>query len=278
MRDRRIRLVLASVVVAMAGVGVAMAATRSTSAKNGTVKTAKVGKFGTVLVASNGMTLYRYTPDKKNVSVCNGACASYWPPLLVKGTAKPTVGSGASASLLGTTMRTGGAEQVTYAGFPLYYYAGDKKPGQANGAGLPEDVVRRQRDRRARQARRAGVRLRRDDDEEVRQRLGLSKAAVRGGGRRARPSPRLRTRKSPQKCLVPVNPRAHRDLARENLPHPPARVKRLRVRDTEGGSRRCQRISHPSQKARRPARRASSAGCSGAASRSSASSAVCSSG
>jgi predicted lipoprotein with Yx(FWY)xxD motif len=136
MRDRRIRLVLAMIVVAMAGVGVAMAATKSTSAKSGTVKAAKVGKFGTVLVASNGMTLYRYTPDKKNVSVCNGACASYWPPLLVKGTAKPTVGSGASASLLGTTMRKGGAEQVTYAGFPLYYYAGDKKPGQANGQGF----------------------------------------------------------------------------------------------------------------------------------------------
>jgi len=136
MRDRRIRLVLAILVVAMAGVGVAMAATRSTSAKNGTVKAAKVGKFGTVLVSSSGMTLYRYTPDRKNVSVCSGACATYWPPLLVKGTAKPTVGSGASASLLGTTMRSNGAEQVTYAGFPLYLYVGDKKPGQANGQGF----------------------------------------------------------------------------------------------------------------------------------------------
>jgi predicted lipoprotein with Yx(FWY)xxD motif len=136
MRDRRIRLVLAVIVVAMAGVGVAMAATGSTSAKNGTVKAAKVGKFGTVLVASNGMTLYRYTPDKKNVSVCNGACLAYWPALVVKGTAKPTAGSGASASLLGVTMRSNGAHQVTYAGFPLYYYAADKKAGQASGEGF----------------------------------------------------------------------------------------------------------------------------------------------
>ena len=68
MRDRRIGLVVAIVVVAMAGVGVAMAATRSTSAKSGTVMAAKVGKYGTVLVAANGRTLYRYTPDKKNVS------------------------------------------------------------------------------------------------------------------------------------------------------------------------------------------------------------------
>jgi predicted lipoprotein with Yx(FWY)xxD motif len=136
MRDRRIGFALAMLVVAMAGVGVAMAATKSTHAKSGTVNTAKVGKFGTVLVASNGMTLYRYTPDKRNVSVCTGACAKYWPPLLVKGTAKPTVGSGATASLLGITMRANGAHQVTYAGFPLYYYAGDKKAGQANGQGF----------------------------------------------------------------------------------------------------------------------------------------------
>ena len=136
MRDRRIRLVLAIVVVAMAGVGVAMAATRSTSAKTGTVMTAKVGKYGIILVGANGKTLYRYTPDKRNVSVCNGACVAYWPPLLVKGTAKPTAGSGVSASLLGVTMRSNGAHQVTYAGFPLYYYVGDKKAGQASGEGF----------------------------------------------------------------------------------------------------------------------------------------------
>jgi predicted lipoprotein with Yx(FWY)xxD motif len=136
MRDRRIGVALAIVVVAMAGVGVAMAATRSTSAKSGTVMTAKVGKYGTVLVAANGRTLYRYTLDKKNVSNCNGACAAYWPALLVKGTAKPTAGSGVSASMLGVTMRSNGAHQVTYAGFPLYYYAADKKAGQASGEGF----------------------------------------------------------------------------------------------------------------------------------------------
>ena len=116
-------------------------------------------------------------------------------------------------------MRTDGAEQVTYAGFPLYYYAGDKKPGQANGAGLREDVVRRQRDRRARQARRQGVRLRRDDDEEVR--LGLSKAAVRGGGRRARPSPRLRTRrKQSPEMPSPREPEGPQGLGEGESPTP----------------------------------------------------------
>jgi Secreted repeat of unknown function len=31
---------------------------------------------------------------------------------------------------LGTTTRRGGARQVTYAGHPLYYHVGDRKPGQ----------------------------------------------------------------------------------------------------------------------------------------------------
>jgi predicted lipoprotein with Yx(FWY)xxD motif len=39
-------------------------------------------------------------------------------------------GAGLDASKLGTTTRRGGARQVTYAGHPLYYYVGDRKPGQ----------------------------------------------------------------------------------------------------------------------------------------------------
>jgi predicted lipoprotein with Yx(FWY)xxD motif len=38
--------------------------------------------------------------------------------------------AGARRSLLGTLRRVDGTRQVTYAGRPLYYYAGDRKPGQ----------------------------------------------------------------------------------------------------------------------------------------------------
>jgi predicted lipoprotein with Yx(FWY)xxD motif len=103
MRGRKARLSVLLLVALVAGAGVAMAATASIASKSGTVKAERNSKFGMILVSSSGMTLYRYTPDRKNVSVCNGACAAYWPPLLVKGTATPTVGSGATASLLGTT-------------------------------------------------------------------------------------------------------------------------------------------------------------------------------
>jgi predicted lipoprotein with Yx(FWY)xxD motif len=136
MRGRLIRLGLPLVLLAVMGVGVAMAATASMRSSGGTVKVVASSKYGKVLAAGNGMTLYRYTPDKKGVSVCSGACVKYWPPLLLKGTAKVTAGSGVSAGLLGTIKRANGAAQVTYAGFPLYLYAGDSKPGDVKGQGF----------------------------------------------------------------------------------------------------------------------------------------------
>lgn len=139
MRGRLIRLALPLVLVAVAGAGAAMAATARTHASGGTVKAVKSSTFGTILVASNGRTLYRYTLDRKNVNRCSAdaTCNKFWPALLVKTGVKPHAGSGTLASLLGTIKaRVAGMRQVTYAGFPLYYFAGDKKAGQIKGQGF----------------------------------------------------------------------------------------------------------------------------------------------
>jgi len=72
--------------------------------------------------------------DMGTQSECTGACASAWLPL--RRTGKPTVGGGANASLVGTTMRSDGSPQVTYAGHPLYLFSGDQNPGDTNGEGL----------------------------------------------------------------------------------------------------------------------------------------------
>ena len=135
MQTRMIRWALPFALVAAIGAGTAIAASAASHTSGGTVKTAKSAKYGAVLVAANGMTLYRYTPDSKGVSTCSGACAKFWPPLLASAGAKPTAGTGASSSLLGTIKRGKGA-QVTYAGFPLYFYAGDKKAGDVAGQGV----------------------------------------------------------------------------------------------------------------------------------------------
>jgi len=51
-------------------------------------------------------------------------------------TGKPTVGAGADASLVGSTTRSDGNQQVTYAGHPIYLFSGDQNPGDTNGEGV----------------------------------------------------------------------------------------------------------------------------------------------
>ena len=92
--------------------------------------------LGPTLVDSQGRTLYLFEKDKNRHSACYGACAQYWPPLLTHG--KPVARVGVKQSLLGTTRRRNGSQQVTYAGHPLYSYIGDSKPGQTNGEGSQE--------------------------------------------------------------------------------------------------------------------------------------------
>jgi len=109
-------------------------ASKPTSGK-GSVALAST-KLGKVLVDGNGRTLYLFEADKGTMSNCDGACAGEWPPLTSSG--KPTAGAGVVASKLGTAKRADGTTGVTYAGHPLYTYAGDGAPGQTAGEGLTD--------------------------------------------------------------------------------------------------------------------------------------------
>jgi predicted lipoprotein with Yx(FWY)xxD motif len=88
----------------------------------------KPSTFGRILFDGRGFVLYGFTRDPRGKSACSGACARAWPPYLVK--SPPHAGVGAAARLLGAARRANGSRQVTYAGRPLYYYVGDRKPGQ----------------------------------------------------------------------------------------------------------------------------------------------------
>jgi predicted lipoprotein with Yx(FWY)xxD motif len=105
------------------------AATSSAAA----VVTAKSSSLGTFLVDAKGQTLYLWDADHGSMSTCNGECATNWPPLTTK--SAPKAGAGVKASLLGTTKRADGTQEVTYAGHPLYTFAGDTAPGQTTGQG-----------------------------------------------------------------------------------------------------------------------------------------------
>lgn len=92
-----------------------------------TLKAAVVPKMGSVVTDEKGWILYRYDKDtaKPPKSDCNGDCAKVWPPVL----ANDQQLVGIDPALVGEVIRADGATQVTLAGWPLYYYIGDKKPG-----------------------------------------------------------------------------------------------------------------------------------------------------
>jgi predicted lipoprotein with Yx(FWY)xxD motif len=93
--------------------------------------------LGQIVTTGSGRTVYRFDLDTANPpkSNCSGSCATYWPPVLVTGSAMPAV-SGVSSSLLGEVTRSDGSKQLTLAGWPLYTYAGDSGPGMASGQGV----------------------------------------------------------------------------------------------------------------------------------------------
>jgi predicted lipoprotein with Yx(FWY)xxD motif len=74
------------------------------------------------------------TQDKNGKSSCDAECLKLWVPLFTFGA--PTAGTGAQASLLGTTKFGQGATQVTYNKHPLYFNQADQVPGDTNGQGF----------------------------------------------------------------------------------------------------------------------------------------------
>jgi predicted lipoprotein with Yx(FWY)xxD motif len=84
-----------------------------------------------VLVGANGMTLYTFDKDAVGggKSVCNGPCATNWPPLAA------AAGDTASGDYSIIT-RDDGAKQWASKGKPLYFWSKDQKVGDKTGDGL----------------------------------------------------------------------------------------------------------------------------------------------
>lgn len=84
-----------------------------------------------VLVGPNGMTLYTFDKDTPNSgkSVCNGPCATNWPPLMASD-------SDTNQAAYTVITRDDGKKQWAFKGQPLYYWIKDAKPGDTSGDGV----------------------------------------------------------------------------------------------------------------------------------------------
>lgn len=80
------------------------------------------------LTGDGGRTLYTFDKDASGVSRCDATCTATWPPYLVK--------AGDSPAGLTAIGRADGSRQWSLAGKPLYFFAGDQKPGDARGDGV----------------------------------------------------------------------------------------------------------------------------------------------
>lgn len=114
-------------------------ATPTPAASNGVViKTVATSNLGTILVNSQGRTLYMLTSETGGKLTCTVAsgCTTFWSEVdLPSGVTAASVAGSAKATMLGTETGATGTV-VTYNGWPLYTYSGDSGTGQENGEGI----------------------------------------------------------------------------------------------------------------------------------------------
>ncbi len=98
--------------------------------------------LGKILVAANGLTLYKFANDTAGVSNCKtDPCATRWPALQISSSQTPTGGAGLTGTLGVIPGRTAGLSQVTYNSLPLYFFQGDTNPGDTKGANIARWAV-----------------------------------------------------------------------------------------------------------------------------------------
>ena len=94
-------------------------------------------EHGAYIADAEGRALYLFEADTQGqggadaMSTCKDDCAAAWPPLTSVGPMQAS--EGISGDLIGTIQREDGTTQVTYNGWPLYYYVKDQAQGDTTG-------------------------------------------------------------------------------------------------------------------------------------------------
>jgi predicted lipoprotein with Yx(FWY)xxD motif len=95
--------------------------------------------FGQYLADQRGFTLYYFENDTQGGSQCSGQCAVLWPPFYVQ---SGSLGPGLDASDFASINRTDGTTQLTFRGWPLYYYYRTRAQGMSTAREWAESGLR----------------------------------------------------------------------------------------------------------------------------------------
>jgi predicted lipoprotein with Yx(FWY)xxD motif len=126
---KRLVVLLAVALATVPSAGTSANQSEDTAKMRTLTLTLRSTRYGPVLFDGKNRVLYGFTRDRRGgPSRCYGACAAAWPVYYSKGGGL-RAGRGVRQALLGTVRRRDGRRQVTYNGWPLYYYA-HEGPGE----------------------------------------------------------------------------------------------------------------------------------------------------
>ena len=102
------------------------------------IKLATSATLGNIITDKAGNTLYFFANDGNGANNCTGGCTTAWPNFNVTGLMQSQLSDGLLLADF-ATITTPSGSQVTYKGWPLYYYAPGgvrENPGQITGDGV----------------------------------------------------------------------------------------------------------------------------------------------
>ncbi len=109
----------------------ASASAPTTSSSDSVYMTKADPAKGSYMTDSQGMTLYTFDKDTKDVSNCSGGCLAAWPAYKFTTSANATLPANVTA-----ITRADGGQQFAWKDMPLYYYTKDQKAGDITGDGV----------------------------------------------------------------------------------------------------------------------------------------------